>query len=160
MKIGFGALLSVVLLALVGCNSSEPVSEGALPPGPHRGTIVRLPDDKGFAEILNEPPVEDRRNPTPTAIVAYFLKSDSKTPLETMPTAVAFAMASGGRGSRGKQTTATQAIPLSPEPKSDDPSGTARFASKVGPYLLEAVRGTLSATIDGQKLDIQFSGGR
>jgi hypothetical protein len=122
--------------------------------------MIRLTDDKGYVELVNEPEVTDRRNPQPTAIVAYYLQADGKTPLNPAPTDVSFAIDPGAaRGGRGKASAAAP-VPLNAEPKLDDPSGASRFASKAGPYVLAATRGKLSAKIDGQETSITFAAGR
>jgi hypothetical protein len=49
---------------------------------------------------------------------------------------------------------------LSAEPRADDPAGGSRFASKVGPYNLFGIRGTLKAKIGGQDVSVVYLGGR
>jgi hypothetical protein len=143
-----------------GCDSpGHPVAVSAVSP-PHHGTLISLPDDRGLVELVNEPEVSDRRNPEPTAIVAYFLQIDGKSPLVPAPDDVSFAIASGGaRGVRPKQESGDR-IPLSAQPKPDDPQGGGRFASKTGPYALTGLRGTLTARIGGQEVSSTFSGSR
>ena len=60
-----------------------------------------------------------------------------------------------GTGKKGSES-----IPLSAEPKADDPAGASRFLSKPGPYRLDVLRGTLNAKIDGQEVSIPISAGR
>jgi hypothetical protein len=156
-------IVTVALAGLtLGCASSTttPVSS-TVAVGPHHGTMIRLPQDKGFVELVNEPDIGDRRNPRPTSIVAYFLEPDSKSPLSSAPSDVVFLQdGDGQRGARGGTKSATQSIPLNAEPKSDDPAGSSRFASKPGPYYLESFRGTLSAKIGGADVSTAFSGAR
>ncbi len=122
--------------------------------------MIRLPEDKGFVELVNEPEVNDRRKPEPTSIVAYYLQTDGKSPLEPAPADVSFAIETGGgKGARGKPGSGDR-IPLSAQPRPDDPLGAVRFASKPGPYDLAAIRGTLTATIAGQQIASQFGGSR
>ena len=144
-----------------GCSptdSSATITSSPAPP--HRGTMIPLPDSKGFVELLNEPEVGDRRNPEPTSIVAYFLEPDGKAAMTASPSDVTFvvesATASGGRSKTGSGGR----VELSAQPKADDPLAAARFASKPGPYDLTALRGTLSATIGGQQISSTFSGSR
>jgi hypothetical protein len=118
---------------------------------------LRLPDDKGFVELVNEPAVTDRRNPQPTSLVAYFLQPDARSAMTPSPTDVGMQI-DPGRGSR-KRTEAT-ALPLGAEPKADDPAGGSRFASKVGPYALSGIRGTLKAKVGGQDVSVDYLGGR
>jgi len=122
--------------------------------------MIRLADEKGFVELINEPEVSDRRNPQPTAIVAYYLQADGKTPLSPAPTDVSFAIDTGPeRGARGKPSSSSP-VPLNAEAKPDDPSGASRFASKAGPYVLAAIRGKLFAKIGGEETSISFVAGR
>ena len=94
---------------------------------PHRGTMIRLPEDKGFVELVNEPEVGDRRKLESTSIVAYFLQIDGKSALDPPPADVSFSIESGaGKGGRGKQNSANR-IPLTAQPKPDDPLGAGRL---------------------------------
>jgi len=120
--------------------------------GPHHGTTIRLPEEKGFVELTNEPEVTDRRSNEATSIVAYYLQSDAKSALQPVPTDVSFVIELGKK--------AAQTIPLSAQPKSDDPAGASRFASKPGPYQLSALRGRLNAKIGGQEVSTTILGGR
>jgi hypothetical protein len=141
-----------------GCDSSGP-SVSTTAAAPHRGTMIRLPEDKGFVELVNEPEVGDRRKPEPTSIVAYFLQIDGKSSLDPPPADVSFSIESAAsKGGRGKQNSAR--ISLSAQPKPDDPLGASRFASATGPYDLAATRGTLTAKIGGQEISTVFAGSR
>ena len=97
--------------------------------GPHHGTTIRLPDDKGYVELTNEPEVSGRGSREPTSIVAYFLKIDGTSTMEPAPSDVNFVLTQARK--RGSET-----IPLAAEPKSDDPAGGSRFASKPGHITL------------------------
>jgi hypothetical protein len=155
----------VAVLALTalfsGCNGGAlPTDQQTVLKGPHHGTTLQLPDKKGFVELVNEPEPADRRSTEPTSIVAYFLKIDAKSPLDPAPSDVSFAVdSSNGRDARSRNPT-PQAIALASEPKSDDPAGAARFASKPGPYQLDNLRGKLNAKIDGQAVSVAFGGSR
>ena len=154
-----GALSLVILI--FGCDSSVSPLPVSVPMGPHHGTTLALDEKKGVVEFVNEPEIGDRRKPQPTSIVVYFLQSDSKSPLSPVPSEVSFALdSSGGRGTRGGSRTSPQSIPLIAEPKTDDPAGSSRFASKPGAYDLTSIRGTLSAKIDGQNVSLTFAGAR
>ncbi len=61
---------------------------------------------------------------------------------------------------RDKSAASSSTLPLSAEPKADDPAGASRFGSKTGPYALTAVRGTLKAKINGQDVSTAFIGAR
>ncbi len=84
------AALGVAILS-PGCSSTDSsVTITRSPAPPHRGTMIPLPDSKGFVELLNEPEVSDRRNPEPTSIVAYFLEPDGNAPMSAAPSDVIF----------------------------------------------------------------------
>ena len=153
------ALLGMAALASA-CDSPGPPLSVTAVGAPHHGTMIRLPEDKGYVELTNEPEVSDRRKPEPTSIVAYYLQIDGKAPLDPSPADVSFAIETApGKAARGKPV-AGERIPLSPQPRSDDPLGAARFASSPGPYDLAAIRGTLTAKIGGQEIASQFAGSR
>jgi hypothetical protein len=160
MRIRFWALVLGLALLSSGCDSpGTPVAVTTVS-APHRGTMIRLPEDKGFVELVNEPEVSDRRKPEPTSIVAYYLKIDGKSPLDPAPADVTFAIAAGGgKGLRGSPDSGER-ITLSAAPRADDPQGAGRFASKPGPYDLAALRGTLTAKIGGEEVASLFGGGR
>jgi hypothetical protein len=164
MRIEIRVAALVCLGVVPGCGgSSVPIEQQVAISGPHHGATLQLPDKKGFVELINDPKPRDRRSNEPTSLVAYFLKMDGKSPLEPAPSDVSFTIdtAAGARGARGRQAaSSSQPVPMAPEPKSDDPAGSCRFASKPGPYLLDAIRGTLSAKIDGQEASVNFGGGR
>lgn len=122
--------------------------------------MIRLADDRGFVELVNEPEVSDRRKPEPTSIVAYFLQIDGKSPLDPAPLDVSFTMQSARAGGGRAKPESGDRVSLSAQPNSDDPLGAARFASKPGPYGLTGSRGTLSARIDGQVITSTFAGSR
>jgi hypothetical protein len=153
------ALIGLVALA-AGCDSpGQPVAVNQVS-APHHGTMIRLAEDRGFVELVNEPEVSDRRKPEPTSIVAYFLQIDGKSPLEPVPVDVDFAIQPGaGKGGRTKPDTGGQ-ISLTAQPNPDDPLSAARFASKPGPYALEGTRGILTARIGGQVVSTTFAGSR
>jgi hypothetical protein len=147
------AIFSATAVLTAGCGeASRSVVAPAIARGPHDGTAYPLPDDQGFAEIVNEPPVNDRRTDTTTAIAVYFLQPDGKTALAPPPTEVSI------RIEMGRQKPETLA--LKSEPKSDDPAGASRFVSKRGPYVIEGLRGRLKATVAGKGMDREFVAGR
>jgi hypothetical protein len=150
MRIRFCTVALALAGLFLGCDST-PLQPPQVVLGPHHGTTIRLPEDQGFVELTNEPEVRDRRSPEPTSIVAYFLKSDCKSALYPPPSEVNFVI-------EGRKSSET--IPMSAEPKSDDPAGAGRFASKPGPYLLSELRGRLNAKIGGQEVSIPVAGSR
>jgi hypothetical protein len=160
MRFGYCAVAVNLVLLFSGCDSTQTTIAVSAPTAPHHGTMIALADGKGFVELLNEPEVSDRRNPEPTSIVAYFLQVDGKTPLDPAPADVAFAIdTSVGKTGRGKQAPGDR-IPLTAQPKSEDPLGAGRFASKPGPYNLDSTRGILTAKIGGQEVSSVFTGSR
>ena len=159
MPKSFLAILLAAAGLIAGCGSPELNSQ--VFKGTHGGTTFRLPDEKGLIELVNEPVVTDRYNPQPTSIVAYFYQADGKTAMSPSPTDVSFQIDPDARSrQRGKSAAGTSTLPLSAEPKADDPAGASRFASKSGPYYLAAVRGTLKAKISGQDILTAFMGSR
>ena len=94
--------------------------------------MIRLPENKGFVELVNEPEVT--RPPQSTADVdrGLFLQTDAKSPLSSRTVGCQLRDRRGRReGCRGKKGSA-ESVPLGAEPKSDDPAGASRFASKPG----------------------------
>jgi hypothetical protein len=160
MRLSFAAATFALAGVLSGCSASAPPASVSVASGPHQGTMIRLPEDKGFVELVNEPEVTDRRNPPPTSIVAYYLQTDAESPLMPAPSDVSFAIGSGGGKSAGGTKGGVQSIPLNAEPKSAEPAGASRFASKPGPYQLSAIRGNLNAKISGLDITISFEGAR
>ncbi|MDR3633858.1 MAG: hypothetical protein P4L84_08640 [Isosphaeraceae bacterium] len=143
----------LALASCLGCGASQsPASGSRAELGPHHAVLYRLPENQGFAEIVNEPEVTDRRGKVATAIVVYFLQPDEKSPLNPAPTDVRVTLEQG----RKRAETLT----LKPEPKSDDPAGACRFVTSQGPYLLEGVHGKLSGSVGGKTFDQAFTGGR
>lgn len=145
--------LTAALAGFVGCSSAPPLPPASVTRGPHDGTALVLPEGKGIVELVNEPEVRDRRAGVATAVVAYFLQADGQSAMSPAPTAVKFALHPGVR-------QPSQVVPLTPEPRPDDPAAAARFVSKPGPYDLAAVRGTLTATVAGAPVSVDFGGGR
>src|SRR5262249_44751036 len=129
-----GFLILSSLAAVAGCGGQgENAAPASLEVGPHQGVAHLLPGDRGYLEVVNEPEPADIRSPTPTAIVLYFLDPSGKAAMAAPPTEVTVKV------NRGPSRTET--VPLRPEPKSDDPAGSARFASKTGAFALAGLRG-------------------
>ncbi len=159
MPKSFLAILLAAAGLTAGCGSPEPSSQ--VLKGTHSGTFIRLPDDKGFIELVNEPVVTDRYNPQPTSIVAYFFQADGKSAMSPSPTDVSFEITPDARSrQRDRSAAGSSTLHLSAEPKADDPAGASRFASKTGPYALAAIRGALKAKINGQEVSTAFMGSR
>lgn len=147
------APLVTAAAVLAGCGSQPSPQPPAVTRGPHDGSTIRLPGEKGFVELVNEPEVDARQRGAATSVVAYFLQADGKSPLSPAPTDVKFEV-----GSEAKK--AGQSVSLAAEPKSGDPAGAARFASRPGPFSLDSLRGRLTATLDGQPVSVELHGGR
>jgi hypothetical protein len=143
----------------VGCAGS-PAPEPTVLRGPHHGTTLQLPEKMGYVELVNEPEVKDRRSNEPTALVAYFLKDDAQSPVDPLPSEVSFAIDSGGRREGRARKGSPEVLPLGAEPRSGDPAGAGRFVSKPGPYQLASLRGTLSASFNGQMVSVILQGSR
>jgi hypothetical protein len=135
-----------------GCDSA-PSTPPVVMVGPHHGITLRLPGDKGYVELTNEPEVSGRGSREPTAIVAYFLKPDGASAMEPAPSEVRLVLTQA-------RTKGTETVALAAEPKSDDPAGGSRFASKPGPHHLAVLRGELNAKIDGEEVSLPVSGSR
>jgi hypothetical protein len=149
MKIHKLHALLLSLSGLVGCWGDR----AEVPPpqfvnGPHGGLSYRLPDDRGYAEIINEPPISASGGTPQTAVVVYFLGTDARTPLESKPTGVKVELDLGRR---------RNTLPLSPSALAGDPSGSNRFVSKTGPYVIADARGLLTTTLDGKTFTLDFS---
>jgi hypothetical protein len=154
-------VMMAVIGSTLGCGSPVSPVAATVAVGPHQGTMIRLADDLGFVEFVNEPEVSDRRNPQPTSIVAYFFQSDGKAALSPAPSDVSFSLDTGlGESGRGGSKGVAQVIPLAADPKANEPGGSSRFASKPGPYGLASIRGKLSAKISGRELSTPFAGRR
>ena len=153
-------LLAIGLLfsgyALFGCGGTlpdlPPPSKDAPKVGPHQGIAYALPNEQGYAEVVNEPAVEGRGGTTPTSIVVYFLEPDAKTSLAQTPEEVKFNVNAGRSG--------TRTVALRAEPKAEDPVGKSRFASDTGPYRIEELRGDLIVTLGGNPIKISVAEGR
>ncbi len=143
-------------LGLAGCGNTlpEPPPPTTAPPkvGPHGGMAYPLLDGQAYAEIVNEPPVEERGPRVSTSLVVYFLGTDAKESATPAPTDVKFVVNPGKSDSR--------TVALKAEPKSDDPAGGARFVSDRGPYRVEDLRGELNASIGGKPARASLAGGR
>jgi len=159
MPKSFLAILLAAAGLTAGCGS--PALSSLVFTGTHGGTTFRLPDEKGFVELVNEPVVTDRRNPQPTSIVAYFFQADGKSAMSPSSTDVSFEITPDARSrQRDRSAAGSSTLHLSAEPKADDPAGASRFASKTGPYALAAIRGALKAKINGQEVSTAFMGSR
>jgi hypothetical protein len=110
-----------------------------------------LPQNRGFAELLNGEKGKSTRNSPRVTVVVYFLQPDMRTPLSSLPTNVQVKILAGRD---------VIMVPLAAEPDANDAVGKARFESKPGAYRISERAGDLIATIDGQSVSIPFRGPR
>ena len=142
------ALILALLAPLVGCGPSRSsTTEGVV--APHRGALLKLPDNLGYAEVVAEASGGTPKAPQ-AELAAYFLAIDAKTPMTTTPTAVSLEVILAEAKTR-------QSVPLKPSPKPDTPSGTGRFAATPPPGFDGVITGgKLSANIGGRDVVISF----
>lgn len=144
--------LSVATLA-AGCGgpggaSVDPALATAV--GPHGGPALPLPGGKGYAEIVVEPAQAATKSGRQVVLAVYFLRSDLKAALTPPPTEVAATVTTPAKPE-------PTPVSLAPKPIKSDPIAAARFASAVGPYDFDELRGELSGTVDGQPFTRAFA---
>ena len=150
------SLLLVVLVAFVceGCGDGS-VPAATSMPRPHGGTTLRLPDDLGYAELVNEPEPTGAREGDKTALVVYFLSPDGTTAMSPAPSEVTAKVELAVSRKNSQQT-----LELKKEPRSDDPAGSSRFASALGSYNLGSMRGQLTGNAGSKPFVLTIAGGR
>jgi hypothetical protein len=115
MRTSVGAVVLTLIALFAGCERSGiPDSEVVMRVGPHQGALIRLPDEKGLAELITEPDERERRRAEPAAFVVFFLRPDGKSPLDPVPSHVSLVVEQGRK--------AAQTVELSLDPKTDDHS--------------------------------------
>ena len=147
----------LVLLATVGAAGcgGYAAPPAAPVPRPHGGTTLVLPEGLGYAELVNEPEVSGDRAKTPTSLVVYFLAPDGGSALSPLPSEVKASVELSLSRMKKQET-----LELASHPKSDDPVGSARFASMAGPYNLGVLRGEISGKLGTQTFKLTLAGGR
>lgn len=116
LRLGPGILLGVLLS---GCGGQpSPLIAG----GPHSGVMIKLPESKGYAELVFEPLARKAPRSAPTEPALYFLGPDRASPLSPLPTGVTLDLLD-------PDSRRTVSRPLGPSPKAGDPVGSARFAT-------------------------------
>jgi hypothetical protein len=135
-----------------GCSGPGRGAESVAHLGPHQGTLVKLPEGLGYAEVLNAGPDKGRsagRQQGQTQLIVYFLAPELQAPAAVAASNVVarLSVATG----RPPETVA-----LEPAPESGDPLGAKRFVSKTGNYHLSSAHAELSATIDGRPFAAEF----
>jgi hypothetical protein len=153
MPRGFRPLLILLVgIGLAGCSSSNPAANPDKRLGPHQGTLLKLPEAKGYAEVVSAGEARGRsasRQGAQTQIVVYFVDPELKAPAAVSPSGVVV-----------KLTIATgkppEVVSLEAAPEVSDPLGGKRYASKPGNYQLTSAHGELNATLDGQPFSAEF----
>jgi hypothetical protein len=133
-----------------GCGST--VHTSTVPAGSplHGGILIALPEDQGFVELLNDQRVR-KGNAILTTIVAYLLQPDQKSPVTQPSPAVTVKLGA---------PPAVRTVKMRPDPDRGDPSGSARFVSDLGPFLLNQSGGEVEVVLGGKTLTAPFRGPR
>jgi hypothetical protein len=130
----------VPVCAIAGCGGAPkelPVAKSA-----HGGTMVPLPGDQGFVEVLVDTAVAGkagRKAQVKPRFIAYFTQPDGTTEMSPGPTDVKIKIGMGEDG---------RVVDLSAEPKE-----AGKYASAVGDYP-EGFAGQLKATLNGQPVEV------
>jgi hypothetical protein len=144
------AILFLAAASLPGCGgiSPAPVAARVNIPAPHGGIISPLPDNRGYGEVLLEPPPKPGGKAAGSAIVVYFLGPDGKSPMAPLPSSVSVSYTID---------RATKTVNLSHKPNADDSAGHSRFATD--PLILAENRleGDLNATIKGGAVSLPIT---
>ncbi len=159
-------LLPLILVVLaVGCGG-EPTLKNPAVTGPHGLPAVPIPGGLGYAEARFEPPSEvtsgqksvaDRpakrvttgsKKETPARIAVYFLEPDGKTPLTPLPEKVQALLGMPGT----LPNHYIQPYELTSEPRVNDPTATARFATTAFPLPQQRISGRVKAVVQGQEV--------
>lgn len=156
MRKTFRCAVAVAFALAAGCSDQPKTAAPGERLGPHQGTLVKLPGEAGYAEVLNAEQARGRasgRQGAPAQLVVYFLDPELKAPSSASASGVVV-----------KLSIATGQPPvnvaLEPAAGAADPLGAKRFASKPGAYHLGGVHGELAATVDGQPFSAEFDGVR
>ena len=135
------ALAALVALTCGGCGGSpSPLKAG----GPHQGVMIKLPESKGYAELVIESLVKPPARMAPSEVALYFLGADMATPISPPPTDVQVDIFNPETREKTPQKFA-------PSPKPGDAAGAARFATGPIPqdYSQFAIGGDLKANLNG-----------
>lgn len=141
-------LALMLVAAIVGCGAVGTTAVTSLPskPGTHGGTAFPLPDGKGYAEVVLEP-VKSSKKGRDVVLAMYFVKPDQSAALEPAPTSIS-----------AKMTVPGESTPITATltPKSLKPND-GRFATEVGPYDYDEIRGEITGTFDGQPFNVPIA---
>ncbi len=139
----------VAAAIVAGCGGSTPSTSNTGTVGPHRGVLLKLPDDLGFAEVVVESTGNPARSLT-TEVAAYFFGPDAKAAIMPPPTDVSFLLYLA-------EAKARQKVAMKPALKSSDPAGTGRFVAEPPPGFDGVVTGgTLAARLGGREVVVSF----
>ena len=142
-------ILSSAFLGLIaGCGGSN--SGAPAKASPSGSTLIALPGDKGYFEIKTEiePAPRGARGAGRSArILASFYQADGTTPMSPLPTEVSVRLGSAEAG---------KTIALSPVADASKSKPASQFSSTPSDYP-ETLRGTVSATVSGEKLEAPFT---
>jgi hypothetical protein len=130
-----------MFFVIAGCGGFSP-KELPVAKSAHGGTMVPLPDDRGFAEILVESgPVGKKGDPTKIKpkIVAYFFQSDGTTAMSEGPADVKIKLGADESG---------RVVDLAPDQKE-----AGKFASAAGDYP-DGFAGQLETSINGTAVKV------
>jgi hypothetical protein len=151
MRHGLRCALLLPASLVLGCGTitpAPPITAKGTTIGPHGGSAVPLPDDKGYAEVVVERESRAIKSAR-SRIAVYFLTSDLKSPFGGAPSGVIVKAVPP----EGEAVTLT----LAPAPASSDKAGKCRFVSDPGKFDYDELRGELTATIDGKSMTQPFA---
>jgi hypothetical protein len=155
MRLKFWLAAGLLAAASCGCSGSGPTSAApGARPGPHRGVLIALPGDKGYAEVVNSNSARTKargKARPPVQVLVYFLNPGLDAP--------STASASGVSVTLTQITDKPESIALQAAADAKDSLGKLRFESKPGLFYLANATGELSATLDGESFKAPFDGG-
>jgi hypothetical protein len=147
---------SFVFVSLITAGMCMGCGYGTVPPAVpaasplHGGILIPLPEDQGYVELLNDQRMR-KGNVVLLTIVAYLLQPDQKSPATKEPQSLTIKLGA---------PPDVQTVAMRPDPDRSDPSGSARFVSGFGPYLLNQSGGEIQVMRDGKTLTAPFRGPR
>jgi hypothetical protein len=140
-------LIATLLSPIAGCGNSE--SGGPAKASPNGSTLIALPGDRGYFEIKTEiepAPRGARGASRSSKIVLSFYQTDGTTPLSPVPAEVSVKIGSDEAG---------KTITLNPNLDKSKSKSPFQFTTSPGDYP-EALRGTLIATVNGERIEAPF----
>ncbi len=160
-------LLPLIMATWVAGCGGEPALRNPAVTGPHGVPAIPIPGGLGFVESRLEPGSDaaparqggvrptnrvaaGSRKGTSARIAIYFLEPDGKSPLTPLPEKVKVLL--GMPGTLANHYI--QPYDLENEPRADDPSASARFASSPFPLPEQRISGRVKAVLGGQEVSI------